>query len=72
MLFHLLLPQDELRPSPPRGSILSFDAEAFMKMSPMSTNSPASRLVLGSVLSPGEKASLDLEQRLLSLTVLFP
>lgn len=61
--------KDDLRPSPGRVSVLSFDAEALMRMSPMSTNSPAGRMALGFAVSPGEKASLDLEQQLVSLKV---
>jgi hypothetical protein len=61
--------KDDLRPSPVRSSVLSFDAEALMRMSPMSTNSPAGRMALGCAVSPGEKASQDLEQQLVSLKV---
>ena len=61
--------KDDLRPSPVRSGVLSFDAEALMRMSPMSTNSPAGRMALGCAVSPGEKASQDLEQQLVSLKV---
>ena len=61
--------KDDLRPSPVRSGVLSFDAEALMRMSPMSTNSPAGRMALGCAVSPGEKASQDLQQQLVSLKV---